>query len=355
MMATPNMNLTLPVVSQTPGPTWASEINAALTTVDSHDHTSGKGELVPVAGLNIDSDLSLATHALTNVAKVALLDQASVASLRSIYAKSGDLYWRSGGGSEVRLTVGGAIDVSSVGGITGMIPNCSVVYDPSANTYTFRDDSANFATLVSAAIKFGSVGSTLLGGGNFATQFPSALPVAASSPITFGSFVVGTLSSGSSALSYVNAAGGITRPMQAAVGEQIQAGSTSYTAPNTGALTNLSDQISITTTGRPVFLGIRATGTGACLKLTAAGNGPCGAEMYFNITGTSSATVGWSTFDVRGHTGEDFRIPVSSVSYLWTPAAGTYTIQLEGRVLTGGSYVSTTFTANLIQIYAYEL
>lgn len=354
-MATPNMNLTLPVVSQTPGPTWATEINGNLDLIDAHDHTSGNGVLVPVAGLDIDSDLSLATHALTDVTKVALLDQVSVASVRSIYAKSGDLYWRSGGNAEVRLTVGGAIDVSSVGGITGMIPNCSVVYDPSPNTYTFRDDSANFATLVAEAIKFGSVGSALFGGGNFATQFPSALPVAASSPITFGSFLVGTLSAGASVLSYVNAAGSIIRQMQAAVGEQIQVGSTSYTAPNTGALTNLSDQITITTTGRPVVIGVRATGSGACFELLASGNGPCGAEMYFNITGTPSATVGWAILETRGHTGENFRIPVSSMSYFWTPTAGTYTIQLKGQVLTGGSYVTTTFTANMIQIYAYEL
>lgn len=354
-MTTPNMNLTLPVVSQTPGPTWASDINADLSVIDEHNHTSGKGALVPVAGLDIDSDLSLATHALTNVAKVALLDQASVASLRSIYAKSGDLYWRSGGGSEVRLTVGGAIDVSSVGGITGMIPSCSVVYDPSANTYTFRDDSANFATLVSAAIKFGSVGSTLLGGGNFATQFPSALPVAASSPITFGSFLVGTVSSGSSVLSYVNAANGITRPMQAAVGEQIQTSNTSLSV-SSGTPTDLSNSISITTTGRPVVLGINSSGTGACIEILCGGTGGVvGGQVYFDVTGSTTTTRGRQDLETTLGSAEYFKIPTSTVADLWPAAAGTYTIKLKGSIQTGGSYVACTLTARLIQIYAYEL
>jgi hypothetical protein len=353
-MTTPNMNLTLPVVSQTLGPQWASEINADLSLIDSHNHTSGNGALVPVAGLDINADLSLATNALTNVKSLGLLDQASVATLRAIYAKSGDLYWRSGGGSEVRLTVGGAIDVSSVGGITGMIPSCSVVFDPSPDTYTFRDDSANFATLVGSAIKFGSVGSTLLGGGNVFVQFPSALPVAAVSPITFGSFVIATLSGGGSVLSYINAQNAITRDMQAAVGQQIQASNTSLSV-STGTVTDLSNSISITTTGRPVVLGINSSGVGACIELQAGASGVVGGQLYFDVTGGATTTRGRQDLETTLGNGEYFRIPTSTMSDLWPAAAGTYTIKLRGNIKTGGSYVAATLTANLIQIYAYEL
>jgi len=353
-MTTPNMNLTLPVVSQTPGPTWASEINADLSLIDSHNHTSGNGALVPVAGLDINADLSLATNALTNVKNLGLLDQASVATLRAIYAKSGDLYWRSGGNAEVQLTTGGAINVGSVGGITGMIPSCSVVFDPSANTYTFRDDSANFATLVASAIKFGSVGSTLFGGGNVSVQLPSALPAAAVSPITFGSFMVATQSGGGSVLSYLSAANGITRNMQAAVGEQIQTGNSSYSV-STGTTTDLSDAIAITTTGRPVMLGINSSGVGSCLELLAGAAGVVGGQVVFSITGTTTTTRGRQSLETTLGNGEYFRIPASSVSNLWPAAAGTYTIKLRGSIETGGSYVAATLTARLIQIYAYEL
>jgi hypothetical protein len=49
-MATANMNLSLPTVSVTIGPTWATQLNTALETVDVHDHTSGKGVQVPLPG-----------------------------------------------------------------------------------------------------------------------------------------------------------------------------------------------------------------------------------------------------------------------------------------------------------------
>lgn len=45
------MSLTLPTVSVTPGPLWATENNTAFTTIDSHDHTSGKGKLLAPASL----------------------------------------------------------------------------------------------------------------------------------------------------------------------------------------------------------------------------------------------------------------------------------------------------------------
>jgi hypothetical protein len=351
---TPNMALTLPVVSQTPGPTWASEINADLSLIDSHNHTSGNGALVPVAGLNINADLPLANNALTNVKSLGLLDQASVATLRAIYSKGGNLYWRSGGNAEVQLTLGGAINVASVNGITGMIPSCSVVFDPSPDTYTFRDDSANFATLVGLAIKFGSVGSTLFGGGNVSVQLPSALPATAVSPITFGSFMVATQSGGGSVLSYLNAANGITRNMQAAVGQEIQT-SNSSDSVSTSVETNLSDSITITTTGRPVILGIKSGGVGSCLEILANAAGVVGGQVFFNVTGTVSDTRGRQDLETTLGNGEYFRIPASSVSDLWPAVAGTYTIRLRGSVKTGGSYVSATLTARLIQIYAYEL
>jgi hypothetical protein len=51
-MATPNMNLTLPVVGVTPGPTYATQNNAAFTTIDAHDHSAGKGAPISTSGLS---------------------------------------------------------------------------------------------------------------------------------------------------------------------------------------------------------------------------------------------------------------------------------------------------------------
>ena len=68
-MATPNMNLTLPVPygqpSPTDGPAWADMLNAALLAIDGHNHTAGQGvalSYIPPAVLSITSkgDSSLA-------------------------------------------------------------------------------------------------------------------------------------------------------------------------------------------------------------------------------------------------------------------------------------------------------
>ena len=58
-MATPNMLLTLPVSGVTTA--WGDVLNTALTTVDSHDHTVGRGARVPIAGLSTSGTPSAAT------------------------------------------------------------------------------------------------------------------------------------------------------------------------------------------------------------------------------------------------------------------------------------------------------
>ena len=66
-MATSFLNLTLPTVTVTLGPTWATQINAAFEVIDEHDHTSGKGVQIPTAGLNINDDLDFNDNAAQNI------------------------------------------------------------------------------------------------------------------------------------------------------------------------------------------------------------------------------------------------------------------------------------------------
>jgi hypothetical protein len=60
-MATPLMGLNLPVVGPagTLGPDWANELNAAFDKIDSHDHTSGKGNPIPFSAIEVTSNLKL--------------------------------------------------------------------------------------------------------------------------------------------------------------------------------------------------------------------------------------------------------------------------------------------------------
>jgi hypothetical protein len=110
------MSLILPSVSSTIGPLWATELNTALTLVDSHDHSSGKGVKVTPSGLNINADLSMVSHNLTLVRTVALDSQAaalSSADIRSVYSVLGDLYWNNGSGTAVQITSGTSVQSST--------------------------------------------------------------------------------------------------------------------------------------------------------------------------------------------------------------------------------------------------
>lgn len=117
-MATTNLNLELPTVTVTLGPTWANEINAAFEVIDLHDHTSGKGLRVPTSGLNINADLDFSSNKPFNLGATQFSELTATitgaTNANSVYSVSGDLYFTNGSGSAVQLTTGGSI-VSSPG------------------------------------------------------------------------------------------------------------------------------------------------------------------------------------------------------------------------------------------------
>lgn len=107
------MNLDLPTVSATLGPEWATDVNAAFTTVDEHDHTSGKGVQVPSSGLNINANLSFGDFKPTDLLATQYTSQVSTltgaSNINSVYSVSGDLYFTNGSGTAVQVTTGGSL------------------------------------------------------------------------------------------------------------------------------------------------------------------------------------------------------------------------------------------------------
>lgn len=138
MSTTPNMSLVLPVVQLTIGPDWASELNTALELVDSHDHTSGNGAAIPTAALGINGDLSFNSFAATSLDRTSYDDQiAALASVRSIYAVNGDLYYTNTAGDQVQITAGNSI-AGTPGAITGLGDGgSSGVYYDATDTLSF--------------------------------------------------------------------------------------------------------------------------------------------------------------------------------------------------------------------------
>lgn len=150
-MSTPYLDLDLPVVTSTLGPEWAQLLNDALLLVDDHDHTSGKGRPITSAALNINDDVSLNNFNFTAARSFNMTDQVTPISgardVRSVYAAGGELYYNDSAGNQVRITLNGAIDASSSGGISGMTGGASVAYNSVSKTFTFSQSTGKNAKL----------------------------------------------------------------------------------------------------------------------------------------------------------------------------------------------------------------
>lgn len=122
---------------------WGTLLNTLLEQkVDSHDHTTGKGTKVPVAGINVNVDFPFNSKRATGLAGVALDAVVSdPVGARELYSKApGDLYWNNGAGTHVQLTTGGSINVASVAGIGGDYPSVSAAFDyvDASDSYTAK-------------------------------------------------------------------------------------------------------------------------------------------------------------------------------------------------------------------------
>lgn len=154
-MATPLMNLNLPTVGVTIGPTWASLINTALETIDSHDHSSGKGSQVPTNGININADLPFGAYNATAVKSIRYSSQAGALSgandKECIYSVNGSLYYNNSAGTAIQITSGSGINIASVGTIGGdyggVGVTASVTYTNATKIFSFLQAAASAAKI----------------------------------------------------------------------------------------------------------------------------------------------------------------------------------------------------------------
>ena len=120
----PNMGLQVPVVGDA-GTGYATNISNALNTVDAHDHTTGKGVKVPAAGLNINADLSFASHRASSLYAVAFSQLANTSTdltNEAITDVLGQPYWRDNGGVIKKITLAGdALTIANATSVTGAL------------------------------------------------------------------------------------------------------------------------------------------------------------------------------------------------------------------------------------------
>lgn len=207
MAPTANMGLNLPAPTVTLGPQYATDNNTAFTVIDAHNHTAGSGALIPASALNINSDLPFAGNNQTGVKSTRFDSQAAAlgggSDLSCTYVVLGDLFFNDGSGNQIQLTIGGAINATSIGGIGGdyAISTASVIYTSASTKFTFTKSTGINATLdignlilrneaASAyALKLKASASMA---GNFDITLPVALPLLTSVVTMDASGIMGT-------------------------------------------------------------------------------------------------------------------------------------------------------------------
>lgn len=155
---TPFMNLVLPEPTLELGPEWAVELNAALTLVDSHNHSPGQGVPIVSSSININQDLPFNSNNATLVRSVRFASQSAPLALGTdlgcIYVSLGDFYYNNLSGQQVKITSGGTLNAASIGGIGGdyATSGALVAYTSSISTYIMTIDGTNYANVNSAQL-----------------------------------------------------------------------------------------------------------------------------------------------------------------------------------------------------------
>lgn len=371
-LSSANMNLPIPVVGVDPGPDYATNVNACLTIIDQHDHTPGFGVAITPSGLNINSDLAFQDNSASGVKSVAFNAQASLATLRAGYFIADDFYINDGSGNVVRITQSGGV-AGSPGSISNLTSPASASYVALSETFVWESDAGVAANMDFGAAVFRNVtpnstyGVTLSApaalGSNYSLVLPS-LPASqkfmtldASGNIAAPWAVDGsTLEVSSNTVQVKNsgittakiADGAVTPAKLAALGQQISSSSGSFSTTSTSYVdvTNLS--VSITTTGRPVFIGIIADTTAAYLGSSNTSGGTNGSSFKI-VRGSTDIMISSLRSDNSSATSIS-RVPPSSVWHIDTPSSGTYTYKVQ---CISNSGVSTS--AINCKLIAYEL
>jgi hypothetical protein len=181
MPTTPNMGMLLPDPTITPGPTYASENNGAFDVIDSHDHTSGKGLPVPSNGLNINGDLPFNNFNATTIRAARFQSQTSPlttpSDLSQLYVVNGNLFYNNQLGQQVQITVGNALDATSIGGIGGDYATSTALefYTTSIRTFTFWSANNVPANLDAGSITIREIATNPFG---ITVSSPPSLPAA---------------------------------------------------------------------------------------------------------------------------------------------------------------------------------
>lgn len=363
----------IPIVSSDPGPDWALNINASLTIVDSHDHSSGKGVKITPAGLNINADLPFNNNNGTLLRSSRYFPQPSALSLGTdlgcVYVAGVDLYFNDVNGNQIRLTQSGSI-VGTAGSISGLPSGtASASYQAVPQTFVWQSATNTPANMDGASyvlrnLSANSHGLTLSPPSAMGADYSLVLPlvpaqtniVTLDSSGNFGASLNvdnSTLDISGNRIEVKD--GGITNAKLGAINSQISSSSGLFatTGSTPVAVTNLS--VTITTVGRPVWVGLIPDGSvnNSSLQIftTTAPHFASGSVQILN-----GSTVIAQPFILAGNAGATTPIsgvcvPLGAAFAIDAPTAGTITYSVK---LFSDSATTSAQILNA-KLFAYEL
>lgn len=380
MPPTPFMGLTLPTVGITLGPAWATELNAALTQVDSHNHTVGQGVPVPTSGISVDADFPFNNFNAILLRSTNFANQSSplalVTDIGCLYVSGGNLWYNNQIGQQVQITQGAGLDASTVGGFGGDYgtSTASAFYTSVSSTFTFWQASNKSALMDVGPLILHNTSSTATG-----ITFQAPNPLASSYTLTLPNFLPA-----STKILTVDNAGNIgdvydvdnttiqvssntlqvapfsIGPAQRVALNFTQSGSSgAFSNQGVGVQqpTNLS--VNLTCSGRPIMLLLSNDQTGnesyvGIREVNIGGGASNDVECEFRIDGQTigKMLIGIGAFNTTNNLQGRLRVPPTSFSQFYSnPSAANHNFQFIVNN-SNGNYATEVQFCTLI---VYEL
>jgi hypothetical protein len=367
---TPNLGLTVPTVGSELGPLYATEMNGNWSILDALFPSGGYLS----SGININADLPFHTYNATNLRTARFVNLGasinpgtSPLDVYNLYWAGGSLYANNGAAS-IQITAGNGLNASQTGGFVGLAGTSGVAsYNNGPGTFTYTSSSAPSiaAGVISGPLTIrdtaGGVtnGVTLASPASLASPYTITLPTVL--PATTALLTVspiGEVKTGPAVavsvptLLNIDSTGTVSTGRAVAVGMQTSASSGAFSTSSLTIvpITNLT--VTLTTSGRPIVITTLYDGSGGTnagyYDLVSTAAVVSTAQVQIAVTGGATATIG-TTF--MGGSFTEMRFPNSSYFHVYTPPAGTYTLQMQVKVLQS----TLTFTAASMVMIAYEL
>ena len=194
------------------GLSWETNLNAALSVIDSHNHSPGQGQQINPSGLNINSDLPFGGNNATLLRAVRFSAQPSAipnsgADVGEIYVAGNELYYNDvTGGHQVQITSGGTVNATSSG-----ISSGTATAAFSTGVLLVKSSSTSYANVALQSV-------LLSNAGNLTNQLTLQAPTLSSSyPITLPALPGATsflaIDASGNITAFAAVAGGLTASM----------------------------------------------------------------------------------------------------------------------------------------------